>query len=81
MQTAPTKKNRPSKRKKHIFISYYIYWCVLLLLLLYTHIYTYDIYIYIYIFADRIIHVNFINNFKSNISLQIQQDNIHPKEK
>ncbi len=45
----------------------------------YTHIYTYDI--YIYKFADRIIHVNFINSLKSDISLQIPQANIHPKEK
>ena len=77
MQTAPTKKNRPRKRKKHY---YYIYWYYMFCCYYYyTHIYTYDI--YIYKFADRIIHVNFINSLKSDISLQIQQANIHPKEK
>ena len=77
MQTAPTKKNRPRKRKKHILLL--LYTMVLYVLLFFTHIYTYDI--YIYKFADRIIHVNFINSLKSDISLQIQQANIHPKEK
>ena len=80
MQTAPTKKNRPRKRKKkHILLAIIIYTGMFCCYYYYTHIYTYDI--YIYIFADRIIHVNFINSLKSDISLQIQQANIHPKEK
>ena len=79
MQTAPTKKNRPRKRKKKHILLAIIYTGMFCCYYYYTHIYTYDI--YIYKFADRIIHVNFINNLKSNISLQIQQANIHPKEK
>ena len=81
MQTAPTKKKPAKKKKKKTHIISYdiIYTGMFCCYYYYTHIYTYDI--YIYIFADRIIHVNFINSLKSDISLQIQQANIHPKEK